>query len=76
MTTKLEDTYRLDTLVLSVVNKTGGALLEVRFRDEDMAVDVLQRLKHKYAGLEGDETGEACRHLFTLYFTNSKRKSS
>ena len=29
--------------------------LEVRFRDQDMGVAVLQKLKHKYAGLEGDE---------------------
>ena len=44
-TSKQEDTSRLDTTVtvLSRVNKTGGALLGVRFRDEDMTADVLQR---------------------------------
>ena len=60
MNPKQEDTSRLDTTVtfLSGVNMTEGALLEVRFRDEDMTVDLLQRLKRKYAGLESDKTGK------------------
>ena len=57
---KKEETYRLDTTVtvLKVVNKTGGALLEVRFRDENTTADVLQREKRQCAGLEDDETGK------------------
>ena len=37
---------------------SGGALLKVRFRDQGMAVAVLQGLKHKYVGLESDEMGD------------------
>ena len=42
-TSKPMDTYRLDTTatVLSVMHNTGGALLEIRFRDKDMTADVL-----------------------------------
>ena len=46
-----------------------------------MAVAVLQRLKHKYTGLEADETGKHMdivkdkeSGLFTFCCTNSKRK--
>jgi hypothetical protein len=80
-TQKTEVFGKKDITRESVVNKTGGALLEVGFRDKDMAMDVLQRLKHKYAGLEGDEAGKNTdigknkeNGLFTLFFTNSKRK--
>ena len=60
---------------------SGGALPEVRFRDQGMAAAVLQVLKHKYVGLEGDETGkhgdivkDKETGLFTLCFMDSKRK--
>ena len=46
-----------------------------------MAMAVLQGLKHKYPGLEGDETGkhgdmfkDKETGLFTICFTDSKRK--
>jgi hypothetical protein len=83
LTSLQEDISWFDTPVsiLCMEDISGGALLEVRFRDQDMAVAVLQGLKHKYAGLEGDETGKHAdivedkeTGLFTLCFTDSKRK--
>jgi len=78
-----EDISWFDTPVslLCIENISGGAILEVKFRDQDMAMAVLQGLKHKYPGLEGDETGkhgdmfkDKETGLFTLCFTDSKRK--
>ena len=57
---------------------TGGACLEVRFRDKVMTMAVMQRRKHKYAGLESNKTEKHAdvkeSGLLTLCFTNSKRK--
>eukprot|EP00092_Neocalanus_flemingeri_P019000 GFUD01020585.1.p1 GENE.GFUD01020585.1~~GFUD01020585.1.p1 ORF type:complete len:459 (+),score=139.75 GFUD01020585.1:203-1378(+) len=60
---------------------SGDALLEVKLRDKDMAMAVLNGLKHKYPGLEGDKTGihsdilpDKKTGLFTLCFTDLKRK--
>merc|ERR1719318_2085895 len=78
-----EDISWFDTPVslLCIESIPGGDILEVKFRDQDMAMAVLQGLKHKYLGLEGDETGthgdmfmdKETGH-FTLCFTDSKRK--
>jgi len=66
---------------MCIKNISGGNILEVKFRDQDMAMAVLQGLKHKYPGLEGDETGkhgdifmDKETGLFTLCFTDRKRK--
>eukprot|EP00092_Neocalanus_flemingeri_P024750 GFUD01026839.1.p1 GENE.GFUD01026839.1~~GFUD01026839.1.p1 ORF type:complete len:459 (+),score=149.93 GFUD01026839.1:197-1378(+) len=63
------------------VNGGGFAMLEVKLRDMDMAVAVLNGLKHKYPGLEGDMTGvhsdilpDKETGLFTLCFADIKRK--
>ena len=78
-----EDISWFDTPVslLCIENISEDAVLEVKFRDQDMAMAVLQGLKHKYPGLEGDETGKHAdivkdveTGLFTLCFTDSKRK--
>ena len=78
-----EDISWFDTLVslLCIENISEDAVLEVKFRDQDMAMAVLQGLNHKYPGLEGDETGKHAdivkdveTGLFTLCFTDSKRK--
>merc|ERR1719318_12050 len=78
-----EDISWFDTPVslLCIENIPGGVILEVKFRDQDMALAVLQGLKHKYPGLEGDERGkhgdmfkDKETGLFTLCFTDSKRK--
>ena len=78
-----EDISWCDTPVslLCIENISEDAVLEVKFRDQDMAMAVLQGLKHKYPGLEGDETGKHAdivkdveTGLFTLCFTDSKRK--
>ena len=44
--------------ILSVKDILGETLPDVRFRDQDTGVAVLQRLKHKYVGLESDEMGD------------------
>ena len=78
-----EDISWFDTPVslLCIENISEDAVLEVKFRDQDMAMAVLQGLNHKYPGLEGDETGKHAdivkdveTGLFTLCFTDSKRK--
>ena len=69
--------------VLSVVNTTGGALPGDSFRHKDMIADMLQREKRQCAGLGDDKTVKRAdiektkeSGLFTLYFTNSKRKGT
>ena len=59
----------------------GAAMLEVKLRDKDMAMAVLQGLKHKYPGLEGDVAGlhsdilpDKKTGLFTLCFTDIMKK--
>merc|ERR1719341_1579837 len=83
LTSLQEDISWFDTPVsiLCMEGVSGGAVLEVRFRNEDMAVAVLQGLKHKYVGLAVDEDGNHAdivkdkeTGLFTLCFTDSKRK--
>eukprot|EP00092_Neocalanus_flemingeri_P015933 GFUD01017250.1.p1 GENE.GFUD01017250.1~~GFUD01017250.1.p1 ORF type:complete len:1654 (+),score=467.45 GFUD01017250.1:121-5082(+) len=79
-----EDIAWFDTPVsiLCMDNMTdGGAVLEVKLRDKDMTIAVLNGLRKKYPGLEGDsssnhadifpdkETG-----LYTLCFTDTNRK--
>jgi len=83
LTSLQEDISWFDTPVsiLCLEDISGGALLEVRFKDGNMAMAVLQGLKHKYVGLAGDEEGKHAdivkdkeTGLFTLCFTDSKRK--
>merc|ERR1719186_258391 len=78
-----EDIAWFDTpvnlLTMEMAGDVGGAMIEVKLEDKDMAI--LNGLKHKYPGLEGDilgthadimpskETG-----LYTLCFTDTKRK--
>jgi len=80
-----EDIAWFDTpvnlLTMEMAGDVGGAMIEVKLGDNDMAMAILNGLKHKYPGLEGDflgthadilpskETG-----LYTLCFTDTKRK--
>ena len=56
-------------------------MIEVKMRDQDMAVAVLNGLKQKYPGLKGDTTGSHAdifpdkkTGLYTLSFTDSMNK--
>jgi len=77
-----EDISWFDTPVSILRVDIGDtAFIEVKFKDESIAMAVLQGLQHKYPGFVGDDEGkfkdlvkDTQTGLFTLCFTDSKRK--
>ena len=71
----------MNFLTMEMDGQVGGTLIKVELRDKDMAMLVLNGLKHKYPGLEGDFLGTHAdilpgkkTGLYTLCFTDTKRK--
>ena len=75
--------FDIPASALLIENNEDGdeAVVEVKWKDKDMAEAVLQGLKQKYPGLQGDTSGvhvdivpDSKTGLFTLCFTDSKKK--
>jgi len=70
-----------DTPVSMQFVNEGNTMIEVKMRDQDMAMAVLNGLKQKYPGLTGDTSGshvdifpDKKTGLYTLCFTDSMKK--
>lgn len=71
----------VSVLCVDMVDNLAGAILEVKMVDKNLAMAVLNGLRHKYPGLEGDTTGSHAdivpakeTGLYTLCFTDNNRK--